>query len=201
MKTLTVGLEKCKKKTKVLNHFTEITWFHVILFIISRCEIIWLYDYIMWLYDFPLQFICKILIFLSSRDSCQVNVSFLCSLKKLKNFIPFSGDVEGNIDVKSINFIDGLWMLIPAGKRCLWEISVSESDLYWVRHFRDLLETFQKRWLFCNVFKTSQIHLKKDVFFVTSLIRLKTSQKRCLFRDVSETSQKHLSQVFLVFQK
>ena len=154
-----------KKKKKVLNHFTEITWFHVILFIISRREIIWLYDYIMWLYDFPLQFICKILIFLSSRDSFQVNVSFLCSLKKSKNFIPFSGDVEGNIDVKSVNFIDGLWMLIPAGKRCLWEISISESDLYWVRHFRDLLETFQKRWLFCDVYK----YISKKMSFLWRL--------------------------------
>ena len=69
-----------------------------------------------------------------------------------------------------------------------------------------------------DISETSQRHLKKDVFFVTSLRRLKNiskkmsfawrlsdvsdiSQKRCLFRDVSETSQKHLSQVFLVFQK
>ena len=66
--------------------------------------------------------------------------------------------------------------------------------------------------------ETSQKHLKRNVFFVTSLRRLKNiskkmsfawrsydvsgiSQKRCLFRDVSETSLKHLSQVFLVFQK
>ena len=69
-----------------------------------------------------------------------------------------------------------------------------------------------------DISETSQRHLKKDVFFVTSLRRLKNiskkmsfawrlsdvsniSQKRCLFRDVSETSLEHLSQVFLVFQK
>ena len=69
-----------------------------------------------------------------------------------------------------------------------------------------------------DISETSQRHLKKDIFFVTSLRRLKNiskkmsfawrlsdvsdiSQKRCLFRDVSETSLEHLSQVFLVFQK
>ena len=69
-----------------------------------------------------------------------------------------------------------------------------------------------------DISETSQRHLKKDVFFVTSLRRLKNiskkmsfawrlsdvsdiSRKRCLFRDVSETSLEHLSQVFLVFQK
>ena len=54
---------------------------------------------------------------------------------------------------------------------------------------------------FCDVLKTSQKHLKKDVICVTSLRRLEDISKRCLLREVSETSQKHLSQVFLVFQK
>ena len=69
-----------------------------------------------------------------------------------------------------------------------------------------------------DISETSQKHLKRDVFFVTFLSRLKyiskkisfvwrlsdvsgMPQERCLFRDVSETSQKHLSQLFLVFQK
>ena len=67
----------------------------------------------------------------------------------------------------------------------------------------------QKGQLFCDVFKTSQRYLKKDVFLVTSLRRLKNikkdvsniSQTRCLFRDISETSQKHLLQVLVIFQK
>ena len=37
----------------------------------------------------------------------------------------------------------------------------SQSDLYWERHLRDLLETPQKRWVFCDVFKTSQGISKK----------------------------------------
>ena len=99
-----------------------------------------------------------------------------------------------------------------------WDVSErSQSNLHWERHLRDLLEASQIRWLFCDVFKTFQIHLKKDVFFVTSLSISKASQKnvfcvmslrrleyiskRCLFRDVSETPQKHLSQVFVIFQK
>ena len=53
------------------------------------------------------------------------------------------------------------------------------------KHLKDLSEKSQKRRLFCDVFKTSQIHLKKDVFqasqtylkkdvySMTSLIRLK----------------------------
>ena len=83
-----------------------------------------------------------------------------------------------------------------------WDVSErSQSNLHWERYLRDLLETSQKRCLFCDVFKTSQKHLKKDVFCVTSLRRLEHISKKSLFRDVSETSQKHLSQVFLVFQK
>ena len=48
----------------------------------------------------------------------------------------------------------------------------SQSDLHWERHLRDLTETSLKKLLFCDVFKTSQKHLKKDVFCVTSLTRL-----------------------------
>ena len=61
------------------------------------------------------------------------------------------------------------------------------------RHLRDLSEIPEKKWLFCDVFKTSKTYLEKNV--------LSISQKRCIFRDVSGTSQKHLSQVFVIFQK
>ena len=99
-----------------------------------------------------------------------------------------------------------------------WDVSErSQSDFLWERHLRDFLETSQKRWLFCDVFKTSQIHLKKHVFFLTFLRRLKNiskkmsfawllcdvssiSRKGCLYPDVTKTSQKHLSQVFVIFQ-
>ena len=75
------------------------------------------------------------------------------------------------------------------------------SDLHWERYLRDLSGTSQKRCLFCDVFKMSQKHLKRDVFCVTSLRRLENISKKMSFRDVYETSQKLLSQVFLVFQK
>ena len=35
-----------------------------------------------------------------------------------------------------------------------------------------------------DISETSQKHLESDVFFVTSLRRLKTSKKRCLLRNV-----------------
>ena len=46
-------------------------------------------------------------------------------------------------------------------------------DLHWERLLKDVSETSQKRRLFCDVFKTSQIHFKKDIFFATFLRRLK----------------------------
>ena len=67
----------------------------------------------------------------------------------------------------------------PAGMRCLWE--VSQSGLHWERYLRDLSERSQKRCLFCDVFRTSQIHVKKDFFFVTSLRRLKNISKKMYF--------------------
>ena len=80
----------------------------------------------------------------------------------------------------------------------VWDVSeMSQSYLHWERHLKDLSETFQKRRLFCDVFKTSQIHLKKclfwdvfktsqihlrkDVFFVTSFRCLKYISKKMLF--------------------
>ena len=78
-------------------------------------------------------------------------------------------------------------MPFPVGMRCLWESSIRST----LREtFRDLLETSQKRWLFCDVFKTSQIHLKKDVFCVTSLRRLNNISKKNSF---PERPQKYLS--------
>ena len=63
-----------------------------------------------------------------------------------------------------------------------WHVSVrSQPDLHWERHLRDLLVTSQKKCIFCDVFKTSQIYLKKDVFFVTSLRRLKNILKEIPF--------------------
>ena len=82
--------------------------------------------------------------------------------------------------------------------RCLWEISI-KSPLREIS--QTSLRNISTEMPFCDVFKTSQKHLKIDVFCATSLRRLEHISKRCLFRDVSETSQKHLSQVFLVFQK
>ena len=49
----------------------------------------------------------------------------------------------------------------------------SQLDLHSERHLRDLLGTSQKTWVFCDVFKTSQMPLKKHVFLVKSLRRLK----------------------------
>ena len=80
-----------------------------------------------------------------------------------------------------------------------WDVSErSQSDLHWERHLRNFLETSQRRWLFslrhfkyisrkmsfCDVSKTSQKHLEKDVFWVTfsrhlEHISKKMSQKIC----------------------
>ena len=71
--------------------------------------------------------------------------------------------------------VPGIILLLIIGlPQLAWDVSErSQSDPHWERHLRDLSETSQKRRLFWDVFKTSQIHLKKDVFFVTSLRRLK----------------------------
>ena len=52
-----------------------------------------------------------------------------------------------------------------------------------------------------DISETSQKHLKRDVFFVTSLRRLKNISKKMSFVWSLWDSQKHLSQVFLVFAK
>ena len=88
-----------------------------------------------------------------------------------------------------------------------WDVSErSQSDLHWERHLRNFLETSQRRWLFsfrrfkyisrkmsfCDVFKTSQKHLEKDVFCVTILRHLHHISKKMssLWRlwDVSKKS-------------
>ena len=74
-----------------------------------------------------------------------------------------------------------------------WNVfDMSQTNLHWERHLKDLSETSQKRHLFWDVFKTSQIHLKKDIFFVTSLRRLKTSLKKFLLCDFFKTSRAYL---------
>ena len=109
---------------------------------------------------------------------------------------------------------ESFFLIILAGMRCLWDVS-NRSPL---REKSQIpLKNISKRCRFCDVFKTSQIHLKKDVFFVTSLrllkyISKKTSQihlkkyvfqvtslrrqtylkKRCLFSDVKNISWKYL---------
>ena len=73
--------------------------------------------------------------------------------------------------------------------RCVWEISI-RSPLR--QTYQRPLRTSQKRWPFCDAFKTSHIHLKKDVFFVTSLRRLEHISKKMSIPwrlwDVSKTS-------------
>ena len=101
----------------------------------------------------------------------------------------------------SFNFLN-CYNLIPSKictRLCKKEPSrheISVRDLNRISIERDIsetsLETSQKRWLFCDVFKTSQKHLKKDVFCVTSLGRLGHISKTMSFPwrlwDVSKTS-------------
>ena len=83
-----------------------------------------------------------------------------------------------------------------------WDVCErSQSNLHWERYVRDLSETSQKRCLFCDVFKTSQNHLKKDVFCVMSLRRLGDISKKMSFQwhlwDVSKTSNKYVAKMIL----
>ena len=90
--------------------------------------------------------------------------------------------------------------------RCLWEISIRSllreipqrpltnisKEMSFLWRLYDVSNTSQKRCFFCDVFKTSQKHLEKDFFFVTSLRRLghisrKMSSSWCLW-DVSKAS-------------
>ena len=59
--------------------------------------------------------------------------------------------------------------------RCIERL---QSDLHWEWYLRHLSEKSLKWWSFCDVFKTPQIHLKKDVFYVMSLTHLKHISKK-----------------------
>ena len=66
-----------------------------------------------------------------------------------------------------------------------WNVSeMSQSDLHLQIHLKDLSETSQKRRLFCGVFNTSQIHLKKDIFFEKSLRCPKYISKKMSFCEL-----------------
>ena len=74
----------------------------------------------------------------------------------------------------------GYSTFIPETQPARDVFEMSQSDLHWDRHLKDLSETSQKT-SFCDVFKTFRIHLKNDVFFVTSLRRFKYISKHVLF--------------------
>ena len=82
--------------------------------------------------------------------------------------------------------------------RCLSDVSI-RSPLR--ETSQKPLKNISEKCLFCDVFKTSQVHLKKVVFHVTFLRRLKRISKTCQFYDVSDTSQNNLLKVFLTIQK
>ena len=97
--------------------------------------------------------------------------------------------------------------------RRLWDISI-RSPLRETsqRHLRgiskktsflgrlwDISNTSRKRRLSCDSFETSQMHVKKDVFFETFLRRLEYISKIRLLREIFETSRIHLKKdVFYV---
>ena len=67
--------------------------------------------------------------------------------------------------------------------RCLNQIFIELSETSQKRclflwRLYDISNTPQKTCLFCDVFKASQIHLKKDGFQVTSLKRVKHISKK-----------------------
>ena len=87
--------------------------------------------------------------------------------------------------------------------RCLWEISIRSllreisqrplsnisKELSFLWRLWDVSKTSQKRSFLCDVFKTSRAYLKKDVFPVTSLRRLKSISRK-YFWFSKDTSQK-----------
>ena len=80
-----------------------------------------------------------------------------------------------------------------------WDVfEMSQTDLHWERHLKDLSETSQKRRLFWDVFKTSQIHLKKDVFLATFLRRLKYISKKIFFQVTSLRRLKLISKKMFI---
>ena len=110
--------------------------------------------------------------FFKSRTSSNFQINFIRFKRiKLKKAFCRSCSIQLWRDFTKKSFRS-----YPTGMRCLWEISI--ISLHWERHLRNLLETSQKRWLFWDVFKTSQIHPQKDVSFVTPLRRLKNISKK-----------------------
>ena len=55
------------------------------------------------------------------------------------------------------------------------------KEMTFLRRLQDLSNTSPKRCLFCDAFKTSQKHLKKDLLCVTSLRRLEHISKNTSF--------------------
>ena len=91
-----------------------------------------------------------------------------------------------------------LWRGSLAGMRSLWDVSIRSP----LREASPRpLRNISKRCLFCGVFKTSQVDLIKDFFFVTSLRRLKHTPKRWLFCNVFDMLQKYLLKVLATFEK
>ena len=79
-------------------------------------------------------------------------------------------------------------------QRPLRNISKEMSFLWCLE---DVSNTCQKRFLFCDVFKTSQKYLKKDVFFVKSLRRLEhISKKVSLTWRLWDVSKISLASIF-----
>ena len=100
--------------------------------------------------------------------------------------------------MKIITTTKSYYIYNPAG----WDVSeISQSDVHWDSHLRDLSETFQKRLPLWEVFKTSQKHLRKYVFCVASLRRFKPiSKKMSVPRRLWDISKLSLASIY-VFQK
>ena len=79
--------------------------------------------------------------------------------------------------------------MFPTAIRCLWEISIRFP----------LTETSQRslKVFFCDVFKTSEIHLKKKCFSC-DVFKITENLKKDIY---SVTSQKYFLKVFVTFQK
>ena len=84
---------------------------------------------------------------------------------------------------------DYIFMKLLFTSKPAWDVSERyQSDLHWERYLRD-------------VFKTSQIHLKKDIFCVTSLIRLEHISKKDVFSVTSLRRLKNISRKYFWFFK
>ena len=108
-----------------------------------------------------------------------------------------SKEIKGNspkliISVSSSILFLIFWMLPP----------FQYVKKYWPTQHEMSLRDLKQISIERDISETSQTHLKRDEFFVTSLRLSNTSQKRCLFCNVFKTSQKHLKKdVFSVLKK